>query len=101
MAIRRQLAHAKALVGFALDAELGKKTFWTFSVWETQEDLDAFSRSDPHRRIIERLRPHMGQSRFEFFSVSGEPHASSFQNSVPGQELADLKQLDVYTNQGV
>jgi hypothetical protein len=43
VAIRRQLAHAKGLVGFALDAELGKKTFWTFSVWETQEDLDAFA----------------------------------------------------------
>ncbi len=72
LAIRRQLAHAKGLVGFALDAQLGKKTFWTFSVWETREDLDVFARSDPHRRIINRLRPHMGESRFEFFSVSGE-----------------------------
>jgi hypothetical protein len=26
---------------------------------------------DPHRRIIGRLRPRMGQTRFEFFPVSG------------------------------
>ena len=72
LAIRRQLGSAKGLVGFALDAELRKKTFWTFSVWETREDLDAFARSDPHRRIINRLRPRMGQTRFEFFSLVGE-----------------------------
>jgi hypothetical protein len=29
-AIRRQLARASGLVGYALDAELGRKTFWTF-----------------------------------------------------------------------
>jgi heme-degrading monooxygenase HmoA len=72
MAIRRQLRRANGLIGFALDAELGKKTFWTFSVWETRQDLDAFARSDPHHRIINRLRPHMGQSQFEFFSLAGE-----------------------------
>jgi heme-degrading monooxygenase HmoA len=72
MAIRRQLRSAKGLVGFALDAEIGKKTFWTFSVWETRDDLDVFARSEPHHAIINRLRPHMGQSRFEFLSLPGE-----------------------------
>ena len=72
MAIRRQLRRANGLIGFALDADLRKKTFWTFSVWETREDLDGFARSDPHHRIISRLRPVMGQSRFEFFSLAGE-----------------------------
>jgi len=32
MAIRRQLARAPGMVGYALDAELARKTFWTFSV---------------------------------------------------------------------
>jgi heme-degrading monooxygenase HmoA len=72
LAIRRQLRSAKGLIGFALDAELQKKTFWTFSVWETRDDLDAFAQSDPHHRIINRLRPHMGQTQFEFFSRAGE-----------------------------
>jgi len=71
MAIRRQLARAPGLVGYALDAELARKTFWTFSVWENQASLDAFASSDPHRRIIGRLRPRMGKTRFEFFKIAG------------------------------
>jgi heme-degrading monooxygenase HmoA len=70
LAIRRQLARADGLVGYALDAELAHKTFWTFSVWEDQASLDAFASSEPHRAITRRLRPLMGQTRFEFFPVS-------------------------------
>ena len=62
---------AEGLVGYALDAELARKTFWTFSVWQDQASLDAFAASDPHRAIIARLRPLMGQTRFEFFQVTG------------------------------
>ena len=71
MAIRRQLARADGMIGYALDAELARKTFWTFSVWDDQASLDAFAASDPHRAITRRLRPLMGQTRFEFFQISG------------------------------
>ena len=71
VAIRHQLAQALGLIGYALDAKLAKKTFWTFSVWENRAALDAFARSDPHRRIIERLRPLMGPTKFEFFALAG------------------------------
>ena len=71
MAIRRQLAHAHGMVGYALDAQVARKTFWTFSVWEDQASLDAFASSDPHRTIIRRLQPLMGQTRFEFFQIPG------------------------------
>jgi heme-degrading monooxygenase HmoA len=71
LAIRRQLARADGLVGYALDAELVHKTFWTFSVWQDRASLDAFASSEPHRAITRRLRPLMGQTRFEFFPVLG------------------------------
>ena len=71
LAIRRQLARADGLVGYALDAELARKTFWTFSVWQDQASLDAFAAADPHRAIIRRLRPLMGQTRIEFFQIPG------------------------------
>ena len=71
LAIRRQLAQARGLVGYALNAELTRKRFWTFSVWEDRASLDAFASSDPHRRIIRRLAPLMGQTRFEFMRVPG------------------------------
>ena len=71
MAIRRQLAGARGMVGYALDAELTRKTFWTFSVWEDRASLDAFASANPHRAIIRRLRPLMEQTRFEFFQIPG------------------------------
>jgi hypothetical protein len=71
LAIRRQLASAGGLVGYALDAGLARKTFWTFSVWDVQASLDAFAASDPHRAITRRLQPLMGQTRFEFFQIPG------------------------------
>jgi hypothetical protein len=71
MAIRRQLARAGGLVGYALDAEIGRKTFWTFSVWDGQASLDAFAAAEPHRAITRRLRPLMGPTRFEFFPLPG------------------------------
>jgi quinol monooxygenase YgiN len=71
LAIRRQLARASGMVGYALDAEIAHKTFWTFSVWEDQASLDAFASSNPHRAIIRRLRPLMEQTRFEFFQIPG------------------------------
>ena len=71
LAIRRQLAGTSGLVGYSLNAELSRKRFWTFSVWTDRESLNSFAASDPHRRIIRRLAPLMGQTRFEFFEISG------------------------------
>ena len=69
--IRRQLAHTDGLIAYALNAQLARKTFWTYSVWMDQGSLDAFAGTDPHRRIIQRLRSRMGESRFEFMSMRG------------------------------
>ncbi len=69
--IRRQLAAADGLVGYALNAQLTRTTFWTFSVWLDRSRLETFASADPHRGIIRRLRPHMDESRFDFFDVRG------------------------------
>lgn len=69
--IRRQLTRADGLIGYALNAQLARKTFWTFSVWIDQESLDSFATTDPHRRIVQRLRARMDQSRFEFLQARG------------------------------
>ena len=70
-AIRGQLAVAEGLVGYGLYADLLHHTFWTFSVWADQEHLDSFASSDPHRRIIARLRPRMRPSRFATSTMTG------------------------------
>jgi hypothetical protein len=69
--IRRQLADTAGLIGYSLNAQLTRKTFWTFSVWVDRASLDTFAAADPHHQIIVRLRPRMRESRFEFFELSG------------------------------
>jgi len=71
MKVRRQLAGTDGLVGYSLDAHLGKKEFLTVSVWESREALDRFSRSAPHATIT-RVKPkRMGPSKFRTWSATG------------------------------
>ena len=69
--IRRQLATTAGLVAYSLNAQLTRKTFWTYSVWTDQESLDAFAAAEPHRTIVGRLRSRMDESRFTFLPVRG------------------------------
>ncbi len=68
MQIRRQLARAEGLVGYALDAHPVAKTFWTLSAWQSQEALDAFSCENPHRARVQAIRPRMGPTTFVFWT---------------------------------
>ncbi len=77
-AIVRQLASASGLVGYSLDADLVGRTFWTFSVWNDQDNLDAFVAADPHRRVMERLRAHMDGTRFHRARVAGSDIPASW-----------------------
>jgi heme-degrading monooxygenase HmoA len=72
MLIRRQLGTAPGLVGYSLKTSLPHKTFFTLSVWVDDASLRAFAEGDPHRRVVQGLRPRMKDSQFEFFTASGD-----------------------------
>ncbi len=38
-------------------------------MWTDQASLDAFASADPHRRIIEQIRPRLDQQSFAFFTL--------------------------------
>ncbi|HEY8524137.1 MAG TPA: hypothetical protein VIL48_04180 [Acidimicrobiales bacterium] len=67
--IRRQLARAEGLVGYALEAQLTRKTFWTVSAWTDLDRLYRFNRSDPHRADAAAIRPRMEPSSFVFWTA--------------------------------
>lgn len=69
--IRRQLADAEGLVGYSLEANILGKEFRTLSVWRDEETLMEFVWRNPHDRIMEDLRPHMGQTEFIRWKVGG------------------------------
>jgi hypothetical protein len=66
--IRRQLARAEGLVGYALDAQLTHKTFWTVSAWTDRDHLYRFDRAEPHQSATDAIRPRMQPSTFVFWS---------------------------------
>jgi quinol monooxygenase YgiN len=69
--IVRQLGHSEGLVGYALKAQLVRKTFWTMSAWTDHEALGAFVRSEAHVHAMAALSPHMDGARIESFTLSG------------------------------
>ena len=71
LSVARQLERTEGLVGYTLLAQPAKKTFWTLSAWTDQRHLDAFAGAMPHLAVIRKLRPHMGQTKFEFWTVPG------------------------------
>jgi hypothetical protein len=68
--IRRQLAASEGLVGYALDAQLTAKTFWTVSAWTSRADLQRFNRADPHRVATDTIHPWMLPSTFVFWTTT-------------------------------
>ena len=68
--IRRQLAHTPGLIGYALDAQLLRKTFWTVSAWIGPADLGRFDRSEPHAEAKGAIRSRIGPSTFAMWSAS-------------------------------
>ena len=66
--IRRRLAHTPGLIGYALDAQLLRKTFWTVSAWTGRADLGRFDRSEPHAEAKGAIRPRIRPSTFVMWS---------------------------------
>jgi hypothetical protein len=77
--IRRQLAQTGGLVGYALDAQLIRKTFWTVSAWESQRALGNFNRASPHSHAIAAIRPQMDQTTFVTWTTTAEHLPISWQ----------------------
>ena len=69
--IRRQLADSEGLIGYSLDANVPGRKFWTLSVWEDEESLMRFVGRNPHSRVMTDLLPHMGQTEFIHWKISG------------------------------
>jgi hypothetical protein len=67
--IRKQLAHAPGLVGYALDAQLFRKTFWTVSAWTSREALEQFAGANPHHTATASIRPDMLPTTFVFWTA--------------------------------
>lgn len=69
--IQAQLDGAPGLVGYALNAQVKRRTLLTLSVWESQEDLDTFAAEAPHAAVMEKLHDHLEDPLFVTWEVEG------------------------------
>lgn len=62
--IRKQLSDAPGCVGYALDAKLLSKTFWTLSAWSDKDAMEAFVRSGSHAEMLADMAGRVGSPSF-------------------------------------
>lgn len=65
----KQVCGAPGAYGASLIAQPLKRTFWTLSAWEDKAALYGYARTEPHRSIMQGLRPTMKGSVFTFWEV--------------------------------
>ena len=94
LAVRRQLARTEGLVGYALNAELTKKTFWTVSVWVDDEHLGRFARAMPHVDVIRQLRPHIAPTTFTTWTARGNELPVTWHDAMRRLRAAEAKAAD-------
>jgi hypothetical protein len=68
--VRRQLATAEGLVGYALRAKPFARDYWTLSVWRDGSALREFMRTPPHAQLMGSLKPLMGPTKFVQWTIS-------------------------------
>ena len=69
LAAWKQVSGAPGAYGASLIAEPFKRTFWTLSAWEDRSALYRYAKTEPHKSIMNGLRPTMKDSVFTFWEV--------------------------------
>ncbi|MEU1285807.1 DUF3291 domain-containing protein [Kitasatospora sp. NPDC005856] len=66
----RQVRSAPGVFGASLDAHPVSGVFLTLSAWEDRDALYEFAGTEPHRSVMETLRPTMRTATFTFWEVA-------------------------------
>lgn len=91
--ITRQLRESRGLVAYALRADIIGHRFWTLSVWESPEDLQAFAAAEPHATTMRKLARHTRQPLFSTWKTSAPLPLPSWQEVA--QRLQEVPQPQV------
>ncbi|HLM64475.1 MAG TPA: hypothetical protein VK306_09280 [Acidimicrobiales bacterium] len=98
--IRRQLAQSEGLVGYALDAQLSRKTFWTLSAWTDRNHLRSFDRADPHKGSVAVTRPRMDPTTFVTWTTTAGELPVAWPEAVRRVEQREEQRREQQTSGG-
>jgi hypothetical protein len=88
----KQVRSAPGAYGASLIAQPLKRTFWTLSAWQDRDALYVYAATEPHKSVMNGLRPTMSGSTFTFWetSTAGLPITwSDAKTKIAEQKAAD------------
>ena len=77
--VEAQLAVTKGLIGYSLHAKLGQRSFWTLSVWESEQFLEAFVHDGIHAGVMKMLVPDMAAPNFIGWKIKGDAYPPAWE----------------------
>ena len=80
--VEAQLANTKGLIGYSLRAKFMQHSFWTLSVWESEETLQAFVHKGFHEGIMKVLMPDMAVPNFVRWKIKGSACPPSWEEAL-------------------
>lgn len=69
--LTRDLVEAPGIAGFSLHEDVATARYWTMSVWEDSESLDAFTRGTAHASVVASMRGLVREARFVRWETRG------------------------------
>ncbi len=80
--VEAQLANTKGLIGYSLRAKFMQHSFWTLSVWESEETLQAFIQEGFHAGVMKVLMPDMAGPNFVRWKIKGSACPPSWEEAL-------------------
>ena len=80
--VEAQLAETKGIVGYSLRAKFMQRSFWTLSVWESEEALQAFIHEGFHAGVMSVLIPDMATPNFVRWKIKGSACPPSWEEAL-------------------
>ena len=72
----------EGIVGYSLRAKFMRLSFWTLSVWESEEALQAFLHEGFHAGVMSVLMPDMAATNFVRWKIKGSACPPSWEEAL-------------------
>ncbi len=83
MAIQKQLANTKGLLGYLMIMDPFNKKYGTLSVWENEDFLDKFTKEFPHSKAMVDMKPCLnGRAIYARWKLQGRGIPPTWEDSL-------------------
>ena len=83
--VETQLAETKGIIGYSLRAKFMQRSFWTLSLWKSEEALQAFVHEGFHAGVMKVLMPDMAATNFVRWKIKGSACPPSWEEALKRQ----------------